>query len=861
MPSVSVLPPDPVTQPAAAAGVSREPGLFPGFSRPVRVDVAAPPSPSVGLARIAAIVPCHNRREDAAALLADLASLDRAGIDLRIILVDNASTTPLSDLIAPGLPLEHLRLNTNTGGSGGFSAGLSLALSLDERTAERDWRAFDPEFIWLVDSDARIPAGTLQTLLHILRSDHRIIAAGPAIADPQTGRPFELGGRINSRNGTFEPMVPGSAGVTDVGCAMSDVGCKNTKAIAFTSDIAHPTSHIPVQYLAACCALVRADAARAAGPFPDTFLNGDDVEWFLRMAQRTGGRIVATPSCLAFHPRFDRFPTWTRYYTTRNAHVPLAAINAPRSTRFRRAMLDVFRAAQQQMTGRSDLARLHLLGLQHAAIGRTTGIAPPDVIAQQPALKPADLIAALRERLGSLSGLRVAVHPSLGISTDEREALLDAFRVAECDITPLATRGGLRSLSLAAKRWLGLARADIALVPARGRPDTWFAARTLVQVAPGARWIQSPGRVVSPIRATWSLALGTTRALRIARRPGTGPTPLDTSFAAAGAITRGPGRALSVEAIVLSHNRWPALHSTIERLLASPSFDGRASDPGVPRTITIVDNHSTDGTPDRVEAFLAPRGVNLIRLGANLGVDAFNTAVARSTADAVLILDDDASPDDHALVLAIDELAARSSLGAVTLHPRHPRGGQSEWPGMPPARPSLWTGNRCDVATSTDRWPIMGCANLVRRTAWTRVGGYEPAFFLYRNDADLALKLLAAGLGVHFNPALVVWHDSPTGPGARKSVRWHELATRNWIWMAKRHRGMGILPMCLGSCGALLGYLWAHKLAGLSASRHLATLRGGWTGLTQPAPPLGSITPDGRPWRSLMNLRLGRSEK
>ena len=32
----------------------------------------------------------------------------------------------------------------------------------------------------------------------------------------------------------------------------------------------------------------------------------------------------------------------------------------------------------------------------------------------------------------------------------------------------------------------------------------------------------------------------------------------------------------------------------------------------------------------------------------------------------------------------------------------------------------------------------MGCANLVRRTAWNEVGGYESAFFLYRNDADLA---------------------------------------------------------------------------------------------------------------------------
>src|SRR5690606_34605702 len=87
-----------------------------------------------------------------------------------------------------------------------------------------------------------------------------------------------------------------------------------------------------------------------------------------------------------------------------------------------------------------------------------------------------------------------------------------------------------------------------------------------------------------------------------------------------------------------------------------------------------------------------------------------------------------------------------------------------------------------------DDWPVMGCGNLVRRSAWQAVGGYEESFFLYRNDVDLALKLLAAGGkggGVWFDPTWVVWHDSPAAaPNRRKSLRWFELATRNWIWLA-----------------------------------------------------------------------------
>jgi len=211
----------------------------------------------------------------------------------------------------------------------------------------------------------------------------------------------------------------------------------------------------------------------------------------------------------------------------------------------------------------------------------------------------------------------------------------------------------------------------------------------------------------------------------------------------------------------------------------------------------------------------------------------------------VLILDDDATPDDDALLVALDELARDPRLGAVTLHPRHPKNGASEWP-FAAARQ-----NRPDRA-----WPVMGCGNLVRRTAWNQVGGYEPSFFLYRNDTDLALKLLGAGWGVYFDPALVVWHDTPAGAGSRKSPRWHELATRNWLWLARRH--------ALGTdrlTGALLGWAWAHGLAGLSPSRHLATLRGAWRGWTTQAPAVHGLKPDGRAWDRLLSVRLGRSDE
>ena len=403
----------------------------------------------------------------------------------------------------------------------------------------------------------------------------------------------------------------------------------------------------------------------------------------------------------------------------------------------------------------------------------------------------------------------------------------------------------------------------------RTRPTQHLVRRTHARhLAPNAAWIRSPSRLLAPLRAARALTLGTLSAARIATRRAPGPSKLDP--AARAALSRA-GHTLSVEAIILSHNRWPALEQTVTALLASPAF---APSPHLTsdishqtsRSITIIDNASHDGTTDRIECFLVPRGINLIKLDTNAGVNAFNIAVARSTADAVLILDDDATPDENSLLAAIDELATRPELGAVTLHPIHPKTGRSEWPfasGKSEVGSRKFQSPTSHFPLPTSHFPIMGCANLIRRSSWNLVRGYEPTFFLYRNDTDLALKLLAAGQGVHFNPALIVWHDSPSGPGQPKSPRWHELATRNWIWMAKRHaRGMGlpahapVSPSFL--IGSLLGYLWSHKLAALSLTRHQATLRGGWSGLTQPAPPVGALTPDGAAWRSLLRLHFRR---
>lgn len=277
--------------------------------------------------------------------------------------------------------------------------------------------------------------------------------------------------------------------------------------------------------------------------------------------------------------------------------------------------------------------------------------------------------------------------------------------------------------------------------------------------------------------------------------------------------------------VFVSFNRREALRASLERTLALLA--------GEPHEAIVVDNQSGDGSAAMVrESF---PGVRVEALAENVGVRAFNVGVGLARGDEVLVLDDDAWPDGASLKAARAAMARDARVGGVALVPVHPSNGVREWP---------------QVEGAMERCPVMGCGNLVRREAWARAGGYEEAFFLYRNDADLALKLLGSGWKVLARPEWIVWHDSPAA--SEKGERWLELATRNWCWMVRRHaRGW------TGWRAAALGTGWACVKAGLDPDRLACVARGAWAGLASSPPPLPrGVEADGQGVRALVRLQL-----
>ncbi|RNC82588.1 MAG: glycosyltransferase [Phycisphaera sp.] len=740
---------------------------------------------------VEAVVPAWNRPGDLEALLGDLGRLDTSACDLRVLIVDNGSDIPLASVPAvresaerSGLRITFHQLTTNRGGSGGFNAGIEQAINRS-----------DPDFVWLVDSDVRLDPRVLAHLLSAIQNNESMVAVGPAIMDPQTGEVFECGGRIDRKTARLRAAMPND-------------------------------EESEIDYVAACCALVRADAIRKTGKMPDTFIHSDDVMWCLALTHVTGGTIGTEPKARCAHPRFDRFKTWARYYEARNwVGVAQIAKTGP-IARLKRTSREIALAIEQIMIGNDDLAQLHIRGLRDAAAGQLVGKPAPERTKCRRfwpwhSLDPA-LRAIMPSAPSSAAGI-AEMHADAPVPRSQRPPIGKLLREVGLELKQRPPEPA-RSFKQAMRGFIRLVITpsnSFAFVHARAHPHAWAAGRILVCVSPQGyrihrlrsleRLAALLGLVASSIRPLFMLTFSPPEA------PPCEPVALPLSA---------PRPSLSI--IILTRDRIDQLLHTLKML--------REDETGKDCEIVVVDNASTDGTPTRLQREFPD--VNVVPTGSNLGVEGFNRGVAASSGDAVLILDDDAWPDEDALTGVIDTLARRPDIAGVMMHRQHPRTGDHEWPF-----------SRID--TRTPRWPDMGSGNVIRRSVWDEVGGYEQGYFLYRNDTDLALKLLAAGHEVVFTPEFKVWHDSPIAK--TKTAKWLFRSTRNWVWLSKRHgkRGSGLAAI-------LMGWLWAHKLAGLAPTKHFAALRGMLAGVFTRAPKLEkSVKPDGKALARLIRLKLG----
>jgi rhamnopyranosyl-N-acetylglucosaminyl-diphospho-decaprenol beta-1,3/1,4-galactofuranosyltransferase len=237
--------------------------------------------------RIVAVAVTFNRRD----LVSRLVTETGRGTVLpdEIVVVDNASTDgtveALRALESP-VPVTVVELGRNTGGAGGFHAGLAAAL---ERGAD---------LVWLMDDDGVPARDCLELLLPTMwpRSTAGHDFVGPAVVAEQDGSRLCFPIRLPGRSRVVHQMADVEAAAVD----------------GLVADVVIPFNGV----------LVTRDLVERIGLVREEFfIWGDDVEYLWR-ARRAGARIATVVAARFRHPATDELGTPLMFGRTTYNHTP-----------------------------------------------------------------------------------------------------------------------------------------------------------------------------------------------------------------------------------------------------------------------------------------------------------------------------------------------------------------------------------------------------------------------------------------------------------------------------------------------------------------------------------------------------------
>lgn len=244
------------------------------------------------------------------------------------------------------------------------------------------------------------------------------------------------------------------------------------------------------------------------------------------------------------------------------------------------------------------------------------------------------------------------------------------------------------------------------------------------------------------------------------------------------------------------------------RDLTLACLDSIVRETRVPHDIIVVDNASTDGSREAIMNH--PSRPNLIALGENIGFARANNIAARAaTAEMLLLL----NPDTEVLDGAIDKLigfAARRPQAQVwggrTIFADGALNLASAWGRMTPwrlvcratgltglfPRQALFNGEAYggwlrDTERRVDI--VSGCFLLIERALWDKLGGFDPDFFMYGEEADLCLRAARHGANPLITPAATIVHHGSASERAREDKLVKLLAAK--AMLIERHFCVG----------------------------------------------------------------------
>lgn len=241
----------------------------------------------------------------------------------------------------------------------------------------------------------------------------------------------------------------------------------------------------------------------------------------------------------------------------------------------------------------------------------------------------------------------------------------------------------------------------------------------------------------------------------------------------------------------------------------------------------VVDNASTDDSAERIRR--SSPGTEVIVASANRGFGAGSNigirAALRSDADYVWLLNNDTEVAPNCLRLLVDKAEADPRVGVVgaMIYEFEERERVQVAGGGYVFQPLALTRHRHSTKKSLDF--VTGVSMLVRREPLELVGGFDERLFLYCEDVDLCVRIVAAGWHLAFQPAARVWHHggaTTSARGSRRPTSIDRIFAASTAVFIRKHAGR-LWPVWLGVRVMLM---FVRRLTPRRAASLRAMLRG-----------------------------------
>ncbi|MFC1645399.1 glycosyltransferase family 2 protein [Patescibacteria group bacterium] len=186
--------------------------------------------------------------------------------------------------------------------------------------------------------------------------------------------------------------------------------------------------------------------------------------------------------------------------------------------------------------------------------------------------------------------------------------------------------------------------------------------------------------------------------------------------------------------------------------------------------IVVVDNNSTDGSLEFIKRKFSK--VHFIKNSRNIGFSAGNNVGIRFAiermADYVFILNNDAWVEKNSITKLVEfteknqEISISNPLIMKNKREVWFEGGRIDWMKMKAYH--LKNSQKTDYLT--------GCAMLIGKDVFKKIGLFDEDYFLYYEDVDFSVRAVRSGFGIGINRNSIIFHNESSETENPNKVYW-----------------------------------------------------------------------------------------